>query len=848
MSFETYLSVLNPQQREAVEHSGSPLLILAGAGSGKTRVITTKIAYLISQRNIDARNILAVTFTKKAAREMAERAVRLEPMAAGAQIRTFHSFGAWFLRRFADRAGVDRNFTVYDDDDMVTLVSKAVPKLNRQSAAKAAHKIALAKDYCLTPDSKELIDVESSAEFPAIYAAYEERLRSTGNVDFGDLIMLPVTVLQNDENIRRQIQYRFKVIMVDEYQDSNVAQFKFLEALSGVQDNNLAYLCVVGDDDQSIYRFRGAEVQNILNFQNHFPGTNLIRLEQNYRSTVQILAVADKVVKKNESRLGKTLKADRGDGSKPILVFCPTQDDETQFCANLIKEAKKKGCPYGEWAVLYRTNAQSLGFESEFLRHKIPYVVVGSLKFYEREEIKDILAFLALTANPRDEIDFRRVVNKPSRGIGEKSQEIIIARARANAASAQAALTPEAAVNSEQAAAPEPSVHEGGSGGQNAAEIEGSDSSSQSGARANRAAGDSTAAGLIEAAREIANGTDGSDGISKKAKEGLSDFVKMMDLFSDFAGMKSVDPEPDKEDSENEKKENAFDAAEKEIDEASKGIAVSSNGALPHKKKTEKLSTLIEKIAERSGILDYHKNHDEISGTQRAANIQELINNAVLYPCSREGLLDFLDTIELDRSLDEASNSNTEQTDCVTLITLHNTKGLEFHRVIITGLENGIFPREDKTGADLEEERRLFYVGITRAQDQLYITSCSVRRLYGRVEYMQPSRFLLEAGSSLFQVLGDVPPSYAAAMRSQGDVSPLQGLQGEEKFTEVGIGDAFSAWKKGCKIYHDDYGYGQIINTFSRSGEYVVTVMFEGGGIKQFIPKYQSHNMMIVKD
>ncbi|QTQ14720.1 UvrD-helicase domain-containing protein [Treponema parvum] len=811
MSFETYLSVLNPQQREAVEHSGSPLLILAGAGSGKTRVITTKIAYLISQKNINARNILAVTFTKKAAREMAERAVRLEPLAADAQIRTFHSFGAWFLRRFADRAGVDKNFTVYDDDDMVTLVSKAVPKLNRQSAAKAAHKIALAKDYCLTPDSKELIDVESSAEFPEIYAAYEGRLRSTGNVDFGDLIMLPVLILQNDENIRRQIQYRFKVIMVDEYQDSNVAQFKFLEALSGIQDNNPAYLCVVGDDDQSIYRFRGAEVQNILNFQDHFPGTKLIRLEQNYRSTVQILAVADKVVKKNESRLGKTLKADRGEGSKPILVFCPTQDEETQFCANLIKEAKKKGCPYSEWAVLYRTNAQSLGFESEFLRQKIPYVVVGSLKFYEREEIKDILAFLALTANPRDEIAFRRVVNKPSRGIGEKSQETIIACAHAKAAVSQVASVP------------------------------GDDALSSD-------TGESSATGLVEAAREIVNGKDGFEGISKKAKEGLSDFVKMMDLFSDFAGMNDVDSEPDKEGREDGTKGNASDDAEKETDAASKRIAASSNNVPPWKKKAEKLSSLIEKIAEMSGILDYHKDHDEISGTQRAANIQELINNAVLYPCSRKGLLDFLDTIELDRSLDEASNSNIEQTDCVTLITLHNTKGLEFHRVIITGLENGIFPREDKTGADLEEERRLFYVGITRAQDQLYITSCSVRRLYGRVEYMQPSRFLLEAGSSLFQVLGDVPPSYAAAVRSQDDVSSLSGLPDEEKFTETEKGGAFSDWKKGSKIYHDDYGYGQIINAFSRSGEYVITVMFEGGGIKQFIPKYQSHNMMIVKD
>src|SRR5574344_959962 len=437
MDAEEYLSVLNPQQKAAVVHDGSSLLILAGAGSGKTRVITTKIAYLISQKHVDPSAILAVTFTKKAAKEMQERAVALEPRAQYAQIRTFHSFGAYFLRLYAEEAGVDKNFTVYDDDDMVTLVSKSCPGLTRQQSSQAAHKISLAKDYCMTPDSLELGTIETDPGFPDIYAAYQKRLKATGNCDFGDLIMLPYLVLKNNEQIRARVHYRYRVIMVDEYQDSNVAQFLLLQQLAGVDENAGTYVCVVGDDDQSIYKFRGAEVQNILNFQKQFPGTSLIRLEQNYRSTSEILHCADEVVSNNNDRLGKTLVAVRGKGKTPTMVFLPTQDDETQFCAELIQQARKAqknadgvripGVPYRDWAILYRTNAQSLGFETEFLHRKIPYTVVGSLKFYEREEIKDALAWLALAANSRDEIAFRRIINKPTRGIGDTSQDKIVA-------------------------------------------------------------------------------------------------------------------------------------------------------------------------------------------------------------------------------------------------------------------------------------------------------------------------------------------------------------------------------------------------------------------------------------
>lgn len=763
MDAEEYLSVLNPQQKAAVVHDGSSLLILAGAGSGKTRVITTKIAYLISQKHVDPSAILAVTFTKKAAKEMQERAVALEPRAQYAQIRTFHSFGAYFLRLYAEEAGVDKNFTVYDDDDMVTLVSKSCPGLTRQQSSQAAHKISLAKDYCMTPDSLELGTIETDPGFPDIYAAYQKRLRATGNCDFGDLIMLPYLVLKNNEQIRARVHYRYRVIMVDEYQDSNVAQFLLLQQLAGVDENAGTYVCVVGDDDQSIYKFRGAEVQNILNFQKQFPGTSLIRLEQNYRSTSEILHCADEVVSNNNDRLGKTLVAVRGKGKTPTMVFLPTQDDETQFCAELIQQAHKAqknadgvripGVPYRDWAILYRTNAQSLGFETEFLHRKIPYTVVGSLKFYEREEIKDALAWLAFVANPKDEIGFRRIINKPARGIGDTSQDKVIAAANGTS--------------------------------------------------------------LVDACRQIK--------LSKKAEEGKNHFCELVEEFEAMVPGEAVPPATD----------NETDAPIVETDAPAAKVSVSADKKQPPSKK-DALSRFVEKVIEASGLVEYHKSQDEVAGTQKVANLQELVNSAVLYPCTKAGLLDFLDHIELDRTMENADGED-DDTDRVTLITLHNTKGLEFPRVIITGLESGIFPREDKTGEELEEERRLFYVGITRARDELYLTSCGVRRIYGTTKYMSPSPFLKELGKENVRMLGQVPPAYddrEAVYRAP-----------ENNFGDDPIAKKYCV---GTCIYHDEYGHGQIVHAeLSEEDEYVISVSFDTGGVKKFLPKYQAKSLLI---
>ena len=730
------LSVLNEQQKQAVVHEGSPLLILAGAGSGKTRVITTKIAYLIGEKSVNPYSILSVTFTKKAANEMRERAVKMEPLAEKAQIRTFHSFGSWFLRKYYEEAGVEQSFTVYDDDDMAILVREAVPSLSQKEAKLAAHQIALAKDYCLGPKD-DLAVIASEFDLPDIYAKYESRLRSTGNVDFGDLIMMPVTVMEETPQIAAQIHTRFGVIMVDEYQDSNIAQYKLLQKISGVQEGYNNYVCVVGDDDQSIYKFRGAEVQNILTFPKKFPGTQIIRLERNYRSTSEILEAASLVVNKNSDRLGKTLVADRGSGGKPVLAYLPDQNAEVTFASELIRKHVEDGGKYSDWAILYRTNAQSLGFEKDFLHKHIPYVVVGSLKFYEREEIKDALSYLALCANPRDEISFRRIINKPARGLGEKTQDKLLDAARI--------------------------MNEDGTVSYKS---------------------------LLETLETIKNE------LSKKAAEGAERFVKMYKEFSD------------------------------------------------HFNKEKKLSDFIERVIKASELDEYHKASDEIEGTQRLQNLQELINSAVPYECSLDGLVAFLDAINLDRSLELQSEETQE--DSVTLITLHNTKGLEYNNVIITGLEQGVFPRENKTGADLEEERRLFYVGITRARNELYVTSTGQRVLYGHTQYMSPSIFLNEAEEA-FKIVGQKPKpqamwGYGSYGRSYGGYNA--GFTARQKTAGSELEEK---WSPGTKLYHDDYGYGVIVSARMNGTDYIIEVQFETGATKKFLPEYQAKSLQIIK-
>lgn len=684
MNSPDYLESLNPQQLEAVTHYGNPLLILAGAGSGKTRVITTRIAYLVDTAGFDPRSILAVTFTNKAAREMAERAASLSPGAQGVMIRTFHSFGAWLLRRNAALAGLSPGFTIYDDDDSLTLLHSTQNSRRKQDLKPYVRMISRAKDYALGPED-DLTAISSDPELPRLYKLYQERLDKMGNADFGDLIMKPVWLLEGVEELRRRFHQRFKAVMVDEYQDSNVAQYKLLKTLSGPETD----VCVVGDEDQSIYRFRGAEVQNILNFSREFPATRVIRLEENYRSTGRVLAVASAVIANNQERLGKTLWTRNPEGSKARLVYLRDHEEEAEYCARLLHDRR-----YSDTAILYRTNAQSLSFESVFLRQGIPYRIVGSLRFYEREEVKDVLSFLAFLANPLDEVAFRRIINKPARGIGSATLQRILDQS------------------------------EGGD--------------------------------LLTACTALLPDLGG------RSAGGLNGFI---DLYKQLQQMLESAP----------------------------------------------LTELMELLIKESGLYEYHKKQDEVAATQKTANLEEMVNAAADYGRGPDALVSFLEDIELDRSRVAAEEESGEY---VTLITMHNTKGLEFSRVIITGMEEELFPgNRDFREVDYEEERRIFYVSLTRAKKELILTSCRSRFIWGRRNLQSPSCFLREIPQEILEIEGDDRPGAAGTLT----YSPGEG------------------------VYHDAYGTGVVVKSWLNGERELIIVRFESGRSATFYPEYERH-------
>jgi DNA helicase II / ATP-dependent DNA helicase PcrA len=749
----SYLDPLNDEQRRAVLHTGKPLLILAGAGSGKTRVITTKIAWLIREQGMDPRSILAVTFTNKAAREMAERARQIEERAGDAMLRTFHSFGAWFLRRNGSLAGLDSGFVIYDDDDVVSLLSSVLENTPKADVKHYAHNISRAKDYFLSPDDPELAIIDHGKKFRDIYKRYEERMAQIGNVDFGDLIKKPVEILRSQPEVALRFRARFQVIMVDEYQDANVAQFRLLKELCGPD----TYVCVVGDDDQSIYRFRGAEVKNILEFPDRFSGADIIRLEKNYRSTSNILKTASSVVNYNHGRLGKTLRAEKGDGPLPVLVYLPDQNAEASFCADKITTSvKKKETNWSDWAILYRTNAQSAGFETFFLRKNIPYRVVGSLRFYEREEIKDSIALLAFLVNPRDEVAFRRIVNKPTRGVGAVTVDKIT---------------------------------------ETSSEYSGN---------------------LIESSRAL--------DCSAKARKGINEFIKVIEDSKKMLVSQSPTIE-----NEDVKKQNELISG-------------------------DKLSVLVTKIINDSGLAEYHRTQDDISGNNKIGNLQELVNAASDYPQTYEGLTNFLENIELDRSMEDKTNADKsgDIQNAVTLITFHNTKGLEFKRVIMTGLEQGIFPREDKKDDELEEERRLFYVGATRAMDELYLTTCAERRMYGKTAQMQPSLFIREIDRNYLQVKELEATQSVTAQKYTGgrsfigrNFNPLNPQNLHASGAGSGVNSANTelekraGWRRGQRLFHEDHGYGAVMGVKDSEDGPVVHVRFDSGQDKLFLSEIQ---------
>ena len=692
-SIPAYLKELNDRQYDAVIHLNSPLLILAGAGSGKTRVITSKITYMLDCENIHPSSILAVTFTNKAAREMKDRVSSLLEKHSDSvfeyppMIRTFHSFGAWVLRRNSSYAGLDPNFSIYDDDDSLTLLHGIYPSQTKKELKPYIGMISRAKDYALLPGD-DLSSISFDPDFPEIYLKYQAKLDSIGNADFGDLILKPYLLFKKHPEIRERMRQRFKYILVDEYQDSNVAQFEMLKQLSGTGEN----LTVVGDDDQSIYRFRGAEVKNILTFPDSFKNTKIIKLEENYRSTENILDIASAVVSNNSGRLGKTLWTRKKDGAKTVLSVFDTQNEEAVYCASLLKKENLY-----KTAILYRTNAQSLAFESLLTRLEIPYRIVGALKFYEREEIKDIIAWLSFLMNTKDEVSFKRIINKPAKGIGKSTLEKIM----------------------------KSSLNTGGD--------------------------------LFEAVKAHYPSQKG------KAAKGMEDFCLTV---SDLREAMRFEDE-----------------------------------------KSDNLSDFIKTVAVKSGFADHYREIDRASDTQRVQNIEGLVNHASVFHADAEGLTEFLENIELDRS--SMTGTSGEEEKGVTLITMHNTKGLEFDRVIITGMEEGLFPgfRSMESEELIEEERRIFYVSITRARKELFITSCRSRLIWGKINFFSPSRFLSEIPEELYSLNG----------------------------TDTGLSSSLGS---GDRVYHDDYGSGVVIKTETKKNEQMIHVMFETGRSAVFLERY----------
>lgn len=720
-----YLSKLNKPQHEAVIHEGSPLLILAGAGSGKTNAITAKISYLIDIKGFDPTSILAVTFTNKAAKEMEERVItNLQLAGAGygrtPLIRTFHSFGAWVLRRSGAAIGLDNNFTIYDDEDVLTLLHSIRKDEAKKDLKPYVGMISRAKDYCLGFND-DLSKVSFDTVFPEIYMEYQKKLDASGCVDFGDLIMKTCTLLRENKSVRANYESRFKAILVDEYQDSNIAQFELLKLLAGEGE----CLTVVGDDDQSIYRFRGAEVKNILNFSQVFKHTKIIKLEQNYRSTSNILDIASAVVSNNTGRIGKKLWTENKGDEKSVVAIFDTQQEEAEFCAKLLSDGN-----YSNTAILYRTNAQSLVFESLFSKRHIPYRLVGALRFFEREEVKDILAWLSVFINPKDEVSFRRVINKPARGLGKTGVEKIVLLSSAFEGNITAAVA--------------------------------------------------------------ASFSNIKPSLSGKAAAGAKEFYRIIEELKDTF----EDERKKTTDNEGEVLNN-FEAG---------------------------LSAFIKKCAVITGLAKHYKELDKTGDTQKILNIEALVNHAADFPMNIEGLIAFLENTELDRT---SSSKEEGASTGVTLITMHNTKGLEFDRVIITGLEEGLFPgfRSMEDAEDIEEERRIFYVSITRARKTLYMSCCKSRRIWGKTNWFSPSRFLSEIPENLV-VLKELDYDSGSCSSSKRYGSYDNGKYGSSRTNYSSGSSNTLAIKEGDVVLSPDYGKGQVVKRWVTGKEPIVAVYF----------------------
>ncbi|MGJ6962558.1 DNA helicase PcrA [Streptosporangium sp. G11] len=734
------LDGLNPQQREAVVHHGSPLLIVAGAGSGKTRVLTHRIAYLLGERGVQPQEILAITFTNKAAREMKDRVDRLiGPRSAAMWVMTFHSACVRILRREAKRLGFPASFSIYDQADSQRLMAMVCREMDLDPKRYPPRSFSAQ----VSNFKNELIDYETASaqasthlerKLAEAYRNYQQKLTEAGAMDFDDLIMLTVTLFQIFPDVAEHYRLRWRHIMVDEYQDTNHAQYTLIREIAGrpelrtadgdvVREGGVApaELCVVGDADQSIYAFRGATIRNILEFERDYPEARTILLEQNYRSTQTILSAANAVISRNASRKPKNLWSDQGAGAKITGYVADNEHDEAMFVAQEVDRlTDHEDVVPGQVAVFYRTNAASRVFEEIFIRTGLPYKVVGGVRFYERKEVRDLLAYLRFLSNPNDVVSLRRILNVPKRGIGERAEAMV-----------------EAFAARERIPYWE---------------------------------------GLRRA--------DDAPGMATRSLKAIKEFVALMDE-----------------------------------------LMVKADDMTP--------SELAQEVLVSTGYrLELTASNDP-QDESRLENLDEMVSVASEFEeANPEGtLVEFLEQVSLVADADQIPAADGGQ-GVVTLMTLHTAKGLEFPVVFLTGMEDGVFPHMRSLGEpkELEEERRLAYVGITRAEQRLYISRAAVRSSWGSPAFNPASRFLAEIPSELVDWRSDPQKSaWGAATRRDSRPAPAARKPGGRQIPNLTPGD---------RITHDQFGLGTVVSVDGVAEKTKVKIDFGGGGEKTLLLAY----------
>lgn len=734
-ALDPLISGLNPQQAAAVIHSGTPLLVVAGAGSGKTRVLTRRIAYLMARRNVRPFEILAITFTNKAAGEMKERVADLVgPVARSMWVSTFHSACVRILRVEAHRLGYSNNFTIYDSADSQRLIALVCKDLNldpkRYPPRQFAATISNAKNELLGPaDFLNSTSNQYEQICADVYSLYQKRLGQANAMDFDDLIMKTVEVMQRFPDAKARLRSRFRHILVDEYQDTNHAQYILVKELVGKDEEGIpaAELCVVGDADQSIYGFRGATIRNILQFELDYLDAETILLEQNYRSTQNILSAANAVIEQNRDRKAKNLWSEAGAGASLVGYVAESEHDEAEFISGEIKKLSADGISkYGDTAIFYRTNAQSRVFEEVFMRAGVPYKVVGGVRFYERREIKDFLAYLKVLVNLEDEVSLRRIINVPKRGIGDRAIESIESIANTRGLS------------------------------------------------------------FWQSLNVVANNSE----LGGRATASLSNFVSLILALN---------------------------------------VLVEA-GTKP--------STILEAVLEQSGLLAELQDSTDPQDESRVENLQELVAVSIEYeetPLENLpedaviSLAGFLEQVALVADSDEIPEGE-DHGGVITLMTLHTAKGLEFPTVFLTGMEDGIFPHSRTLGErdELEEERRLAYVGLTRAQERLYLTRAEYRSAWGAPNYNPASRFLDEIPETLIEWR---QRTFAPKPKFVSTPPPRASATGKKSATTISL-------NIGDRVAHDTFGLGTVVKISGEGDRAEATINFGQLGEKRLLLRY----------